>query len=123
YSFTGAQINTAAIVANGKVDAGAMSDLDWKDFLETPEGQKGDVVVFHETGPILRSTILARASLAAGVKDALMNTLLTMHEDDAGKDVMKEYNKISQYDAIAGSAATSLAMVRELYPTVAAEIH
>lgn len=122
YSFTGAEINTAAIVAQRKADAGAISDLDWKDFLETPEGQKGDVVVFHETGPILRSTILARASLAANVKNTLRNTLLTMHEDGVGKDVMKEYNKISQYDAIADSAAISLAMVRELYPSVAAEI-
>jgi phosphonate transport system substrate-binding protein len=122
YSFAGEDINTAIMVARGAVDAGAMSDLDWNDFQETPEGQGGAVAIFHETPMILRSTILARGALPAAVKDSLKSVLLAMHEDEAGKEAMKAYAKVSQYDPIAGDAAESLAFAQQLYPTVAAEI-
>jgi phosphonate transport system substrate-binding protein len=122
YAFAVEEINIATMVSRGIVDAGAISNLDWEDFTRTPEAMRDGLVIVHQSGPLLRSTLLVRKDLPAGLKARLRDVLMAMDEDPAGQAVLQQYYKVAKYDAIAGAAAESLESVRQLYPLVAPEI-
>jgi phosphonate transport system substrate-binding protein len=122
YAFAHDEINIATWVARGITDAGAFSNQDWEDIVRTPQPLKMDLVVFHSSEPLLRSTILAGPGLSAEIKRRLKDILLRMDKHPAGRDVLKTYNKVAKYDAISGVAAQSLDRARRLLSLVRDEV-
>lgn len=122
YAFAAVEVNIAAWVARGITDAGAFSTQDWEDVARTPEPLKADLVIIHESEPLMRSAILARAGLRPELKARIKQVLLQMHEDPAGQEVLKRYNRVAKYDEIAGGASRGLEVGRRLYPLVREEM-
>ena len=122
YAFADEEVNIAVWVARGIVDAGAISDQDWEDVQRTPDPIKQDLVIFHASEPLFRSSILARGGLDQGLKAGLKDILAAMHTDAAGQEALKAYYGVAKYDELAGLGRRGLDMVRRLYPLVVAEI-
>lgn len=118
YFFATGEINVVASVAKGIADAGAISDLDWQDAQRSPESLRSNLVVFHQTEPFLRSTIVARKSLDPKLKSRIVEVLLAMAENNEGRTAMATYGKVSKYDRIEGQASIDLETARRTYQTV-----
>ena len=123
YAFALGEINIAAWVATGIADAGAFSDLDWKEVVRTPEKIKNDLRIFFTTKPIIRSVVVVRGDMSAQLKDRIKNVLVTMHADAEGREVLKEYYKVKRYDEISGGAAQSLERLQRLLDSIRQELN
>lgn len=122
YSFALGELNIAAWVALGIVDAGAFSNLDWQEIVRTPERIKKDLRIFHESAPVLRSVVLVRPGLAPDKRRRIKETLLGMHRDSEGRAVLEAYYKVKQYDALTGAARESLEESRRMLDRIRGEV-
>jgi phosphonate transport system substrate-binding protein len=82
YVLAGAEINQAVWVLRGKGDAGAFNDGDW---AALPEKIRSQLRVFHQGQPMVRGLLSFRTGLAAGTRRRVEETLLKLHEDEAGR--------------------------------------
>lgn len=115
YVFADSEVNVAAWVARGKVDAGVMSNLNWDDDSRAPLGLKRELRIFHTTPNVIRSVIIVGARLDQGQRDRITDVLVGMHENDRGRAALKAFYKTSQFDRLVGEAKDSLDHVRSLY--------
>lgn len=122
YFFAGDEVNIATLVAKGEADAGATNSIAYDEFTAESAEIARNLTVFQSSEPIIRSTFMVRGALAPAVKDSIKSVLAAMDQDESAKDVLKTYSKVSKYDPITGSAAASIAHIRELYPLVQAEM-
>jgi len=118
YSFANGEINVVAWVNRGLADAGAISNLDWADPDTAPAMLRNDLVVIHETQPVIRSLILARESLDDGLAGRIVAILESMHESPEGRVAMKKYAKVARYDALEGDALKGLEAARTVWRRV-----
>lgn len=96
YIFAGSELNTASWVFFGKVDAGALSNLDWTSQDENPEAFRNQMRIIHETDTVPRMLVLARPGLAPELKEAITEVLVHMHESEAGRNALRKY-KMSHF--------------------------
>lgn len=115
YVFAEGEANVVAWVHRGLADAGVVSDLDWKNEDETPPFLKDDLVVIHETAPIIRSLLLMRTDLAPELKSRLSEILQGMHETEAGRRALQRYFSVSRYDPINDTALDHVESARALH--------
>lgn len=104
-------------VRRGFADAGAISNLDWSDEDEVSEDDRRELVVVHETDPVIRSILLVRSTLDPAVKDRLAQVLMQMHETEAGLETLREYWKVARFDRLEGAALESLLNARVMHQT------
>lgn len=114
YVFAEGEINIVAWVHRGLVDAGVVSNLDWDNEGETPFFLKDDLVVVHESPPVIRSLLLVRSDLAPELKSRLSEILQGMNRTEEGRQALHGYFKVSRYDPIDQAALDSLQTVREI---------
>ena len=114
YLFAGSELNVAAWVARGRVDAGAFSDLDWNNASKMPPGFKEDLTIIHQTPEIVRSLVLAREGLAEPVKRRISEVLKAMDDSVEGRVALEALYETRRFDALEGEAAKSLNYMRIL---------
>ena len=102
-------------VRRGFADAGAISNLDWGDEDEVSELERQELMIIHETAPVIRSIMLARSTLDPAVKARLTQVLLSMHESEAGLETLRKYWKVARFDRIEGPALESLLNARAMH--------
>lgn len=108
YTFTGSESGVILGVHKGTFDAGAVSNLDWNDKETVPDSLRKDLRVIHQTNPVIRSTVMVRASIPAEIQERIAVTLQNMHKSPEGLAIMKKYSKVSRYDRIDGDALKGL---------------
>ncbi|NNG03642.1 MAG: phosphate/phosphite/phosphonate ABC transporter substrate-binding protein [Inquilinus sp.] len=108
FQFADDEVNVVGRVHRGISDAGAISNLDWSDDDEVTPGQRADLVVVHETDPIIRSIVVVRSNLDPVLKERLATALERMHESEAGRATLDEYWKVARFDRIEGEALQSI---------------
>ncbi len=108
YSFAKGEINVVAWVNRGLADAGALSNLDWQDEKRAPAALRKGLRVVHESTAVIRSLILVRSGLDAGIKQAIRDVLFDMHNDPEGRDVLRRYFKVSRYDELNDATSQGL---------------
>ncbi len=118
YVFAENEINIAAWVDRGLTDAGAYSNLDWLDRDRVTNTMRNNLVVFHETAPILRSVVLVRSGLAEDIRRRTAEVLLSMHEDPKAQPVLRKYFKVRRFDAFEGEALRSLEEARAVFARI-----
>lgn len=118
YSFAKGEVNVVAWVNRGLAEAGAVSNLDWKDESDAPAHLKQDLMVIHETAPIIRSLLMVRASLDEGLKQEIRRVLLGMHQTRDGQETLKEYFKVAKFDSLEGEALDGLETARDYWNQV-----
>jgi phosphonate transport system substrate-binding protein len=114
YFFASGEVNQVLMVGRGIAQAGAFSNLDWDALERTPTSIRKDLSLLHISEPVLRSMMIGGKHLAPRLKAKIKKILLAMHEDDAGKKVLKKYYKVKKYSEISASGQASLARVGTL---------
>lgn len=86
YLLAGAELNQAVWVAHRRGDAAAFSDGNWQ---ALPENLRGQLRIFHRTREILRGLLSFRKDLDARVRSRVVELLLRMHENPAGRAALE----------------------------------
>ncbi len=115
YVFAHAEINVAAWISRGHLDAGAISDKDFNDDRRVPPAVRSQLVTLVESPPILRSVLLVNGNLGAELKTAIKRTLLEADGDEEGRVALKAYYKVKRYTEFEGDALANLNRMRQLY--------
>jgi phosphonate transport system substrate-binding protein len=97
YVLAGAEINQAIWVLHGKGDAGAFNEGDW---ATLPEKIRSQLRVFHEGQPIVRGLLSFRAGLDAGARTKIEETLLGLHEDEAGRAALAAAVGVTRFERL-----------------------
>ena len=118
YLFVGNEINIAAWVARGMVDAGALNNNDWADVARTPNGLKEQLTVFHQSPDVPRSVLIIRDNLDADLRQALQRTLADMENDPEAEAVLESYYGVARYDPFVGDVGRDLDQVRAQYDVI-----
>jgi len=118
YVFVGTEINIAAWVTRGMVDAGALNNGDWEDVERTPNGLKDQLEVFHQSSAIPRSVLIVRGDMEAELRDTLQRTLAGMADDAAAEEVLDIYYDVARYDRFVGQVARDLDEARAQYEVI-----
>ena len=122
YVFSGQEINLSTWVYRGRVDAGAVSNLDWEAGDRTIKGIRGEIKIFYQTNPVPRALELVRKDLSPEIKKRLKEILLNAHNDPEAKEALKAYKKTKKFDEIDSHVLESLNYVRKLSKIVQEEL-
>ncbi len=115
YVFTDSELNVAAMVERGMVDAGTMSNIDWQEFSENP-GLVENLRVFQGGAPLPRSVLLAGPGLSPELYAPIQRTLAQAHTHPADAAVLQQYYRVSRYEVLSGGSSRDLQTARDLYP-------
>jgi phosphonate transport system substrate-binding protein len=97
YLLAGAELNQAIWVLNGKGDDGAFSDSDW---THLPDKVRNELMIFHETRPLLRGALSLRVGLDRGMERSCEDILLSMHQDAAGQSALTNAAGITRFERL-----------------------
>ena len=112
YVFAGAELNISIWVHKGLADAGAFSNLDWEDDLDTLIAFKKDLKIIYKTGSFPRALELVRGNLDPKIKKRLKHVLMIAHNDAEAKEALNAYSKTIKFDEIKGGVKAELEDVR-----------
>ncbi|MEO5348720.1 MAG: phosphate/phosphite/phosphonate ABC transporter substrate-binding protein [Magnetococcus sp. YQC-3] len=107
YWFSGSVHSTAARVAKGTADAGAISDQEWLSD-EMPEILRRELRIFYQTDPVPRSIEVVRPDLPAELQRHLQEYLLRAHEDVEAIDILKAFENTTRFDRLPDQAMAIL---------------
>ncbi len=105
YVLARAEINQAIWVLHGKGDAGAFNEGDW---AALPEKIRSQLRVFHEGQPIVRGLLSFRTTLDAGTRAKVEETLLRLHEDEAGRAALAAAVGITRFERLTAADRAGL---------------
>lgn len=89
FSFSGAHDATAAWVAAGKVDAGALNFLVWEKLVKNNKVDTSKIDVFWETPPYVDYVWVARAGVPEAIKEKFKKALLKLdYSKPKDKEIM-----------------------------------
>ena len=97
YIFSEDDENTMVWVVRRKVDAGAMSE---KSFHKYAKKRVKDLQIIHRTISVPRHVLAMRSAMPTEYKNMIINVLTGMHNNDAGKMILKKFNKTAKFDRI-----------------------
>ena len=80
-----------------KAAAGAFSD---DDFARLEAHKRADIAILARTQPLPRHLISVRKDFAPALADRLENALLSMHENDQGRQILKKTDDTTKFDRL-----------------------
>jgi len=84
-------------VLNKKAAAGAFSD---DDFARLDENKRSDLTILAQTESLPRHFISVRKDFAPALVDRLEKVLLSMHETDQGRRILKKTDDTTKFDRL-----------------------
>lgn len=111
YIFAGSQERLVELVFTNQVAAGAFSD---DDATALDEKRRLDIIVLAQTERLPRHLLSIRRDLAPALAGRLEKVLLSMHEDDQGRTILKKADDTTKFDRLPGGET---AMRRRLLET------
>lgn len=99
YVFAGSQERLVEMVFTNQVAAGAFSD---DDAIALEENRKFDLRVLARTVTLPRHLLSIRKDLDRSLADRLEKVLLSMHEDDQGRAILKKIDGTTKFDKLPG---------------------
>jgi len=97
YLLAGAELNQAIWVLDGRGDAGAFNNSDW---ARLPEKVRSELMIFHETRPLLRGTVSLRVGLDPAIRRASEEVLLGLDKDAAGQSALASAAGITRFERL-----------------------
>ncbi len=91
YVFARSERNIVTWVAKGLVDAGAVSDQDWRDPARVPDSYRRQLRVLHVSKPFPRALELVSASTRPEIRARLKEVLLQAPNDPAGAKALAAF--------------------------------
>ncbi len=97
YVFAHQELNISSWVFFKKVDAGALSNLDWHNQEENPGAFRKEYKIIYETQKIPRMLVMAREGLDKIFVTRIKEELLNMDKSEEGREALKGGLKISKF--------------------------
>jgi phosphonate transport system substrate-binding protein len=97
YRFAYSQEKLVDWVLSKKAAAGAFSD---DDFARLEENKRADIAILARTQPLPRHFISVRKDFAPALADRLEKILLSMHENDQGRRILKKTDDTTKFDRL-----------------------
>jgi phosphonate transport system substrate-binding protein len=97
YLFAYSQEKLVDWVLSKKAAAGAFSD---DDFARLNENKRSDITILAQTEPLPRHFISVRKDFAPALVDRLEKVLLSMHETDQGRRILKKTDDTTKFDRL-----------------------
>ena len=97
YLFAGSQKKVVDWVLSQKAAAGAFSD---DDYARLAEKTRSDIVILAETEQLPRHLVSIRKDFAPTLTHRLEQILLSMHEDDQGRRILKKTDETTKFDRL-----------------------
>ena len=97
YLFAYSQEKLVDWVLSKKAAAGAFSD---DDFARLDENKRSDITILAQTEPLPRHFISVRKDFAPALADRLEKVLLSMHENDQGRRILKKTDDTTKFDRL-----------------------
>lgn len=113
YLFARSELNIAAWVHKGLVDAGVVSSQDWQDPRRMPPSFLSDLNVIHRTPDYPRAVEMVRASLEPRVEARLREVLLQAEQDPQGRKAMQAFFGTTRFLPVDAGSARGLERVRQ----------
>jgi len=108
----GSEKNLRNWVLTRKVAAAAFSD---SDFAKFDEKAKEEVAILAETPMFPRHLLSVRKDLDSVIADRLKNILLSMHQDEEGRKVLKRADQTTKFDELPGGEEAFRRRFREVF--------
>ena len=118
YVFAGDEKNVSAWVARGRVDGGAVSNLDWDRQNQTPLRFKKDLRILFTSQPVIRSLVLVRGDMAPDMVRAIEKAHLQFATDPKAEELREKHYRVSRYSKLTGKSAMALMDARKLYRSI-----
>lgn len=97
YVFAGSQEKVVDWVLNKKAAAGAISD---DDYARLDEKTRSEITILAETERLPRHLLSVRKDFPPALTDRLEKILLTMHENDQGRKILKNTDDTTKFDRL-----------------------
>jgi phosphonate transport system substrate-binding protein len=97
YLFAGSQEKVVDWVLTKKAAAGAFSD---DDYARLDEKKRSDITILAETERLPRHLVSVRKDFAPVLADRLEKILLSMHENDQGRKILKNTDDTTKFDLL-----------------------
>ena len=97
YLFAGSQEKVVDWVLTKKAAAGAFSD---DDYARLDEKKKSDIIILAETERLPRHLLSVRKDFSPALADRLEKILLSMHENDQGRKILKNTDDTTKFDLL-----------------------
>ena len=97
YRFAYSQEKVVDWVLSKRAAAGAFSD---DDFARLEENKRADILILARTQPLPRHLISVRQDFAPKLTDRLEKILLSIHESDQGRKILKETDDTTKFDLL-----------------------
>jgi phosphonate transport system substrate-binding protein len=97
YLFAGSQENVVDWVLTKKAAAGAFSD---DDYARLDEKKRSDIIILAETERLPRHLVSVRKDFSPPLADRLEKILLSMHENDQGRKILKNTDDTTKFDLL-----------------------
>lgn len=97
YRFAHFQEQLVDWVLSEKAAAGAFSD---DDFARLEQNKRADITVLARTQPLPRHLISVRKDFAPALSERLEKVLLSMHENDQGRQILKNTDDTTKFDRL-----------------------
>ena len=119
YVYSGNEYNTAIWVQKGLVDAGVLSDSNWRDPEIMAPGVIDTLKVFAQSEPLPRAVEVVRGDLEPSLARALADALMQMDEDPQAQSVLAAYQATARFDALGDEDLAALARITATLPAFA----
>jgi phosphonate transport system substrate-binding protein len=113
YVFARSELNIAAWVDKGMVDAGALSNLDWKDPRRMPDAFRRNMRVLAQTPDYPRALEMVRPGLDPAVRVRLRQVLLDAAQDPQAREAMKRFFGTTRFLQLDAASLQALDRVRD----------
>ncbi len=97
YLFAGSQEKVVDWVLTKKAAAGAFSD---DDYARLDEKKRSDIIILAETERLPRHLVSVRKDFSLALADRLEKILLSMHENDQGRKILKNTDDTTKFDLL-----------------------
>ena len=97
YLFAGSQEKVVDWVLTKKAAAGAFSD---DDYARLDEKKRSDIIILAETERLPRHLVSVRKDFSPALADRLAKILLSMHENDQGRKILKNTDDTTMFDLL-----------------------
>ncbi|HXV79505.1 MAG TPA: phosphate/phosphite/phosphonate ABC transporter substrate-binding protein [Candidatus Binatia bacterium] len=112
YLFAGSQKKVVDWVLSHKAAAGAFSD---DDYARLAEKTRSDIVILAETERLPRHLLSVRKDFAPALTHHLEQILLSMHENDMGRRILKKTDDTTKFDRLPGGDAGLRRRLTEIF--------
>ena len=122
YVFARTELNVSTWVHKGLVDAGVLSNLDWRNPGRLPPAFARDFRVIARTDDVPRALILSRTSLEPKVQARLREVLIEAAEDPDAGEILRRFISTSRFLPISEQDRASLNRLGDAVKRVRSEV-